>query len=118
MFLGVIRWLLIAWCANKLWLLVIAQLLHAATFGITHVAAIHLVHQYFGTRHQGKGQALYSSLSFGLGGMIGSFYSGYFWLSLGSEFVYTMAAVFSGLAWLIVFLWIGRENSHKKVSLG
>ena len=113
MILGVIRWLLIAWCANQLWLLVFAQLLHAATFGITHVAAIHLLHQYFGTRHQGKGQALYSSLSFGLGGMIGSFYSGYFWLSLGPEIIYTVAAVCSALAWLIVFFWIGRENSKK-----
>lgn len=114
---GLIRWLLIANYVDQLWVLVIAQLMHAATFGMTHVAAIHLVHQYFGIRHQGKGQALYSSFSFGLGGMIGSVYSGYFWMLQGAEFVYTLAALFCGVAWLIVFIWIGRENTQKSSAI-
>ena len=80
--LSIIRWLLIAWGAQQISLLLLAQLLHAATFAATHAVAIHLVHQYFGAQHQGKGQALYSSLSFGLGGMLGSFYSGYLLESL------------------------------------
>jgi len=62
------RWLMIGWYPDYLGWLAIAQLLHAATFGGAHVVAIHLVHLYFGSQHQGKGQALYSSLSFGLGG--------------------------------------------------
>jgi PPP family 3-phenylpropionic acid transporter len=118
MIFGVVRWLLIAQYVDQLWILVIAQIMHAATFGLTHVAAIHLVHDYFGARHQGKGQALYSSRSFGLGGMIGSFYSGYFWQAQGSEFVYTLAALCCGLAGLIVFLWVGRENTQKNNVIG
>lgn len=112
--LAVMRWQLISGGADYLGLLLVAQLLHAATFGGAHVAAIHLVHLYFGQQHQGKGQALYSSLSFGLGGMLGSLYSGYYWDSLGAEFVYSMAAIVCGIAFIIAYLWVGRENSQSK----
>ncbi len=116
--LGIVRWLLIAWCVDYLWLLVFAQLLHAATFAGVHVAAIHLVHHYFGDRHQGKGQALYSSLSYGLGGMLGSYYSGYYWESLGSSFIYSIASVCCGMAFIIAYFWIGREKPQNKTILG
>ena len=109
------RWLIIGWCPDYLGLLIFAQLLHAATFGCTHVVAIHLVHLYFGEQHQGKGQALYSSLSFGLGGGIGSLYSGYYWDLLGSRFVYSMAAVCCSFAFVIAYIWVGRENSQNPV---
>ena len=112
--LAVMRWQLISGGADYLGLLLVAQFLHAATFGGAHVAAIHLVHLYFGQQHQGKGQALYSSLSFGLGGMLGSLYSGYYWDSLGAEFVYSMAAIVCGIAFIIAYLWVGRENSQCK----
>lgn len=107
-FLGVLRWSLIAWGVHSLPLLILAQLLHAATFGSTHVAAIHLVHRYFDQHHQGKGQALYSSLSFGLGGMLGSLYAGYFWAS--PVFVYGSAALLSLLAFFIAWRWVGKES--------
>lgn len=116
--LGIVRWLLIAWCVDYLWLLVFAQLLHAATFAGVHVAAIHLVHHYFGDRHQGKGQALYSSLSYGLGGMLGSYYSGYYWESLGASFIYSIASVCCGMAFIIAYFWIGREKPQNKTVLG
>ncbi|MGR9072029.1 MAG: MFS transporter [Gammaproteobacteria bacterium] len=116
--LGILRWVLIAWCVESSYLLVTAQILHAATFGSAHVAAIHLVHRYFGSRHQGKGQALYSSLSFGLGGMLGSLYSGYYWQTLGPEWVYSIAAILSGISFVIAFIWVGRENVRNSPSLG
>jgi PPP family 3-phenylpropionic acid transporter len=116
--LGVIRWSLIAWYVDYFWLLILAQVLHAATFAGVHVAAIHLVHQYFGDRHQGKGQAIYSSLSFGLGGMLGSYYSGYYWESLGPTLIFSSAAVVSGVAFLIAYIWVGRESSQNSPVLG
>ncbi|MGJ0431292.1 MFS transporter [Methylobacter sp.] len=109
------RWLMIAWYADQLWLLILAQLLHAATFGAAHAAAIHLVYLYFGQQHQGKGQAIYSSLSYGVGGMLGSLYSGYYWESMGPAFVYSLAAVVCGLAFVIAYLWIGFENTQHQV---
>ena len=109
-FLSIVRWLLIAWQVQQLPLLLLAQLLHAATFGSSHVVAIHLVHRYFNSRHQGKGQALYSSLSFGLGGMLGSLYSGYFWIPLGPQMVYSIAALCSFIALIITAVWVGKEK--------
>ena len=108
--LSVLRWILIAWAARYVWLLLIAQLLHAATFGATHVTAIHLVYRYFGLAHQGKGQALYSSLSFGLGGMLGSLYSGYYWELYGPQIVFSTAAILCMIAFVIAVFGIGRTK--------
>lgn len=110
-FLAVIRWLLIAWAADNMELLLFAQILHAATFGTAHVAAMHLVQGYFSEHHQGKGQALYSSLSFGLGGMLGGLYSGYGWDVYGANWVFSFAALLSGLAFFIAYAFIGKEGA-------
>lgn len=113
--LSTLRWLMIAHGVDSLPVIVAAQLLHAASFGIAHVVAMQLLHRYFGDRHQSKGQALYSSLSFGLGGMLGSFYSGYLWDALGGGPVFVMAALASGVAFLIAFIGVARQ---KPVTLG
>lgn len=103
--LAVLRWLLIAYCVDSAWILIIAQLLHAATFGVYHGAAIQLIHRYFRGRHQGRGQALYSSLSFGAGGAVGALYSGYTWASGGGVFSFGAAALVSAAA--LLFAWRG-----------
>ena len=79
-------------------------------FGLAHLVAIQLLNQYFGASHQGKGQAFTASLSFGLGGMLGSLYSGYFWDSLGGSLVFMIAALASGVALLIAFIAVGRAS--------
>ena len=62
-----LRWLMIGNFVDSVAILVIAQFLHAASFGIIHAVAIHLIHKTFTGKHQGRGQALYSSVSFGAG---------------------------------------------------
>jgi PPP family 3-phenylpropionic acid transporter len=99
--LSAVRWLVIAWGIDHLALILAAQLLHAASFGSAHVASIHIVHRYFRGPHHGTGQALYSGIGFGLGGVLGSLYGGYFWTAWGPHWVYTAAAGFSLLAFLI-----------------
>ncbi|HIG65772.1 MAG TPA: MFS transporter [Methyloprofundus sp.] len=108
---SVLRWLMIAWYADNLWVLLAAQVLHAATFGTAHVTAIHLVQSYFGKHHQGKGQALYSSFSFGLGGVLGGLYSGYAWDVYGGQWVYSFAAFLSFLAYIIAGIWVGKGKA-------
>jgi len=115
--LSILRWLLIAWYVDNIVLLICAQILHAATFGTAHVAAIHLVQNYFGHHHQGKGQALYSSLSFGLGGMLGGLYSGYAWDDYGGHWVYSFAAGLSALAYIITVIWVGKGKAYCHDSL-
>lgn len=116
--LAIGRWLLIAWYAENLVLLACAQLLHAASFGSTHIAAIHLVQTHFGQRHQGKGQALYAALCMGLGGMLGSLYSGYFWELLGAEIIYSIGAAVCCFALLIAYIWIDGEKIQHSTALG
>lgn len=100
-----LRWLLIAGFAHYLPLLLFAQTLHAFSFGVYHAVAIHLIHRFFTGRHQGRGQALYSSLSFGAGGAVGSLLAGYLWSGLGAEATYLMAAGLSALG--LVVVWRG-----------
>jgi PPP family 3-phenylpropionic acid transporter len=111
-FLSIGRWLMIGFAADSLYWLAGAQLLHAATFGSSHVAAIHFIHQYFQDQHQGKGQALYASLSFGLGGMSGSLLSGYYWDDFGAKVVYSVAAGCCLVALLVAFVWVGRKKTR------
>ncbi|AHK78780.1 hypothetical protein M911_05910 [Ectothiorhodospira haloalkaliphila] len=86
---------MLAGFVDSLPMLVVIQLMHAASYGLYHAAAISLIHQFFVGRQQGRGQALYSSLSFGLGGAMGALASGYIWDGAGPMWVYVMA---SGLA--------------------
>src|SRR2546421_147455 len=53
--LGVARFLAIGWLADSLAMLLLAQLLHAATFGSYHAAAIAAVHRVFAPRAQARG---------------------------------------------------------------
>jgi PPP family 3-phenylpropionic acid transporter len=71
-----VRWLLTAVAADSLPVLVFAQTLHMASFGLFHAVAVVMVHRYFRGRLQGRGQALYSAAGFGLGGAFGSMASG------------------------------------------
>ena len=106
--LTTLRWLLIAGFGDHLPTILGAQLLHAASFGVHHAVAIHLIHQFFVGRNQGRGQALYSSLSFGAGGAVGSLVAGYLWSGVGAEWTYVAAAAVSGMAWAVA--WWGLKS--------
>ncbi len=101
LFSGSLRWLLIAFFIDNVYLTVFAQIFHASTFGIYHAVAIAYIHHYFKANNQGKGQALYSSISFGLGGALGSLYGGYLWQSAGSSITFSIAAALSFIAFAI-----------------
>ena len=90
--IAVIRWMLTAWYADSTLIMVVAQSMHAATFGLFHAVSIFAVHHYFTGKLQGRGQALYSSVSFGAGGAAGSLVSGYSWELLGAATTYLIAS--------------------------
>ena len=54
-----------------LWILVLAQCLHAVTFATQHTVCIALITQYFPGRLRGRGQALYTILGYGVSGVVG-----------------------------------------------
>jgi PPP family 3-phenylpropionic acid transporter len=105
-----LRFLLIGWAVEHLAVLLFAQTLHAFTFGAYHAAAISLVHSHFRGRNQARGQALYNSLAFGVGGTLGSLYAGAAWDRLGGALTYSIAAACALLA-ALVFQGHGRPRA-------
>lgn len=77
--LATLRWLTIGYFPELLWLLIVAQTLHAFTFGAYHSAGIDCIRRLFEPGNQGKAQALYSAFCLGLGGAIGSWLGGLVW---------------------------------------
>ena len=115
--LAVLRFLLIAWGVESAWVVWGAQTLHAFTFGTYHAAAVALIHQHFRGRHQARGQALYTSISYGVGGTIGGLASGLTWDTLGSAWTFTLAAVSAALAWVVYALWGNTKSVPAAVKL-
>ncbi|OGI45170.1 MAG: MFS transporter [Candidatus Muproteobacteria bacterium RBG_16_65_31] len=95
------RWLLIGFFPASLAVLVAAQTLHAVTFGAFHAAGMQLVYRFFTGHHQHRGQSVYSTAGFGAGGAVGSFYSGYFWDTLGPLVTYGVAAAAAAAAFVV-----------------
>jgi len=108
--LAALRWWLIGAFVDSLWLLVFAQVLHAASFGLYHAVGIQLFHQFFPGRLQGRGQALYSSISFGAGLSLGSWLSGIMWEQISPLSTFYMAAVMSLLGIVITWYWIDARD--------
>lgn len=101
MLLASLRWLLMGYLAQDLWVLLFAQLLHAASFGCFHSAAVHFVQRSFGIRHLGRGQAAYATVS-GMGGALGALYAGYSWSALGAGPTFLIASIGAALAAFII----------------
>lgn len=107
---AVLRFLLTGWGVGVLPVIVFAQLLHGLTFGAYHAASIVAVNRWFPGRCQARGQALYSSLSFGAGGLIGGLISGWMWDGPGPALTYTLSAGFALLGLLLVMRWVREDD--------
>lgn len=102
--LAALRWWLIGHCSETIVLLVMAQTLHAFTFGTYHAAGVETVRRLFADSGQAGGQALYGAVSFGLGGALGSWFAGQLW-QFGATLVFDVAALLCLLA--LVLGWYG-----------
>ncbi|MRW94138.1 MFS transporter [Duganella sp. FT80W] len=106
--IGVLRFLMIGLGSNMLWLLVVAQLMHAATFALHHSSSVMTLQRWFSGPLQARGQALYMSISYGIGGSLGGLFLAQWWQRAGAESVYFVAAALAGLstlAALLTFRW-------------
>lgn len=107
--LSVARWGVIGFFVESLSLMVLAQLLHAATFAVFHSVVVQWLHQTF-VGHQAQGQALYVSFSYGIGGVLGSLIAGYAWTQGGGEWTFGLAALVSLLGF--GFVWKVKQASE------
>ena len=107
LFITAIRWYITGNFADNVYLLFIAQLIHAASFGLYHSASIQFVQQHFQSNQQNRGQAIYIAGVYGIGGAIGAYVSGYLWKDgFGAvqsfEFAAIICLIAGGLACFIV----------------
>ncbi len=109
---AIVRFMLIGWYVDSLSLLLIAQVLHAATFGAYHAASLGLVHEFFQGRHQSRGQALFGSFTYGAGGMLGSLASGPIWQHYGASVLYSCSAAMALLGLLLILRMKGMANNR------
>ena len=104
--LTALRWIMVAFLVESLAAMLLAQLLHAASFGLYHGVAIQLVHRHFVASHQGRGQALYSSVSFGAGGAAGALLAGYAWVGVGPTATWLGAGAMTFAALAVVWRFV------------
>lgn len=91
--IAAVRFLMIGYGAESIILLLIAQILHAATFGVHHSASIASLQYWFRGPLQARGQAFFISISYGLGGTLGGLILSVVWDKSGPQAVYTLAAL-------------------------
>lgn len=102
--LTALRWLLTGVLIDSLPSLFILQILHAFSFGVMHAVSMRYVQKLFPDHFHGRAQALYSSVSFGVGGALGAWISGLLWEPMGGTLVFALAGAASlagaVVAWL------------------
>ena len=93
---GVVRFVALGWAAGEPWIVLPAQLLHAATFGSFHAAAVAAVQRLFPESAQARGQTLFSGVSYGAGAAAGLVLSGWAWQGGGAAMAFSVCAVAAG----------------------
>jgi PPP family 3-phenylpropionic acid transporter len=101
--LGVLRFQILGWAADWLALLLFAQVLHAATFGSYHAAAVAAVQRVFPPHARSRGQTLFSSLGYGAGGAAGALSAGWAWDLAGPGLAFTVSSIAAGAGLLFAY---------------
>lgn len=113
--LSALRFALTAGFGASLWVLVLAQCLHAITFAAQHTVCISLITRYFPGRLRGRGQALYSVLGYGFSGVIGGLGGAWLAARWGYAAVFWAASVAAlGGAWCC---WLSHRHEQLDLSV-
>nr|WP_175001003.1 MFS transporter [Duganella vulcania] len=110
---AVVRFLMIGFGPHVLWLLIVAQVMHAATFALHHSSSVMTLQRWFSGPLQARGQALYMSISYGIGGSLGGLFLAQWWERAGPQSVYYVAAALvacSMLAAVLSYRWQQRDT--------
>lgn len=117
------RWLLLCGIATVLrmgitaglgrwvWALVLAQLLHALSFAAHHTTCIAMVTRHFPGRLRGRGQALFTVIGYGFGGVLGVLAGGAIAQRFGYVVMFAVATALAVLASLCAWRAQKLENA-------
>jgi len=103
--------------AHLLWVLLLAQVLHALTFAAHHTVCIALLSHHFPGRLRGRGQALYTVVAYGFPGVIGGLLGGMLSDRFGLASVYWASMVTSAIATAAAYqVWRHHHPAHPPAS--
>ena len=98
--LTALRWLLIAFYADIPGIIIVAQVIHALSFGAAHACCIEMIRRFFRGPNAGHGMALYSAVGFGAGGALGAVTGGFLW-GISAQLLFSVCALAVLIATLI-----------------
>ena len=102
--MAIIRWTLMAY-ADTILFIALIQILHAFTFGLTHLAAINFISEVMPIRAQAKSQALYSAISMGAFLALSISVSGDLYrIFYDKSFLFSSFLAFSGVIISLIFI--------------
>lgn len=101
--LAAVRFAIIGWTIEFPLVIVLAQLLHGASFGAHHAASITALNRWFPSRQQGTVQSLFGCISYGAGGILGGVLCGYGWEAYGAAATFTGASVAALVGMLLIW---------------
>ncbi len=108
-----LRWLCVSQYVELHSIVILTQLLHAFGFGMFHSTMIHLINQHFPVEHKGRGQALYSSLSFGAGGALGALISGFILQYYSGSAVFGFAGLIALIGLAVAWLGLPEDKFRR-----
>ncbi len=91
-----LRWFLLFLFPSNIFFLSLSQSLHAFSFALYYSAAISYL--FFVYKNKTLAQQFFGGISFGLGGMVGSFLAGLFY----GEYLFLYATLIASLAWMVL----------------
>ncbi len=105
LFLAAVRWIILG---STLWVpaLLLAQTLHAFTFGSFHVASVQRAFDIAPRHLRATAQGWYSALSFGVGGALGLSLSGALYDRIGGASLYLVMAILA-----MIGVWVSMRSS-------
>jgi PPP family 3-phenylpropionic acid transporter len=99
---AVVRFFLIAELAQIAVVLVLAQVMHAVTFAVHHSASVLTIQRWFPGRTAARGQALYTSIGYGVGGTMGSLVAAWLWSEVAPSAAFLSSSAAALLGWFAV----------------
>ena len=108
----VLRMVLTTVWADVLWVLLLAQAIHALTFAAHHTACIALLSHHFPGRLRGRGQALYTVIAYGFPGVLGGLLGGVLSERWGLQSVFGASVLTSVVATLAAYKVWRLQHPH------
>jgi MFS transporter, PPP family, 3-phenylpropionic acid transporter len=110
MFIGALRWCLVALFPEQVLVLCLSQCLRAFTFAAAHTCLMQIITRHF-SHELGFAQSLFYGFSGGVGGVVGAGLAAQLWTHISPGAAYLAAAVVSFFAFLLCARVLARPNT-------